>query len=244
MVDLKKGESFTFLGFEYRRILSLPLLPTVGRLTCTRHDPKLLHHAQGIHQDPAIGHLAGDQTIDHHALNGDLPSSGGHTQKRAALSSSPRKPSTHFVAFRDHLVDDPMHVGERSSHFPNHLFQALSSRGLPGQRIEFNKILDDEFVQMLQLPFVQDLFDKLPDQFLVVSSRHGVSVGEINISEALLSLLSSGHCFLPSRRELLPASRLRASNEPTQSKFAIREIAVRSKELDAHLPNPSAPPPR
>ena len=34
VVDLKKGESFTFLGFEYRRILSLQ--PEVAAILCAQ----------------------------------------------------------------------------------------------------------------------------------------------------------------------------------------------------------------
>jgi hypothetical protein len=129
-------------------------------LLWSRDHAQLLHKAKVIHQDPGVGDLAIGEAIDHHALHLYLTTGGSDTQKVAPMSTAPCEAVHDFIPFGDQLLDGPLLVGKGGEQHPKYPFEALTTRLLAGEGIEFDYVFGDQLVCCSQVLLIYDLLYK------------------------------------------------------------------------------------
>jgi hypothetical protein len=128
---------------------------------------ELLHQAEGVHEDTAVGHLAGFEAIDHNAFDPDRFAGGGDAEECVAVGSGPGEAGDDFFAFRDLLRYGPVDIGEGGPKLHEDGFESFPALLLAGQRIEFDEVLFDEVAHALEAAFIENLIDKCANDFFI-----------------------------------------------------------------------------
>src|SRR5580658_8957410 len=145
---------------------------SVAGALCRRwDDAELRHHAEGVHEDAAVGHARVDDAVDDNAFDGDRATGGRDTKEVAAVRAGPGKVRDDFFARGDGLVGHPMDIWKRGAQRGDDLFEAFAALALAGERVELEKVFGDDVVADLVAAMVDDVIDKAPDDRSVVGGH-------------------------------------------------------------------------
>src|SRR6185437_6073161 len=133
-----------------------------------RDDAELHHHAEGVHEDAAVGHAGVDEAVDDDAFDRDGAAGGGDAEEVAALCAGPGEAGDDLFAGGDGFVGDPMDVGECGAHHGDDLFEAFAALALARERVELDKVFGNDLVADLVAALVDDFVDEALDDGGVV----------------------------------------------------------------------------
>ena len=97
-------------------------------LSHCRHNPKLLHQAQGIEFGPLFGDLVTHEAIDIAAGKRHVLTSWGKTLKGPLMRATPGVANRYLVPLSDHVLSRGLEVGEGGGVNGHQLFSMLDAR--------------------------------------------------------------------------------------------------------------------